>query len=68
MKAAKETAEGILAKTNEAIRDNEDTTALAKLSENLWLGEEARLDLTKPYTDPSEPASRNTDASSATKW
>lgn len=55
VKAAKETAEGILAKTNEAIRDNEDNTALAKLSENLWLGEEARLDLTKPYTDPSEP-------------
>lgn len=55
VKSAKETAESILAKTNEAIRENQDATALAKLSENLWLGEEARLDLTKPFVDPSQP-------------
>lgn len=55
VKAAKETSESILAKTNEAIRENEDATALSKLSENLWLGEEARLDLTKPFIDPSQP-------------
>ncbi|SPO31627.1 related to Intersectin 1 [Ustilago trichophora] len=55
VKAAKETAEGILAKTNEAIREHEDATALSKLSENLWLGEEAKLDLTKPFIDPAQP-------------
>lgn len=55
VKAAKETAESILAKTNESIRENEDATALSKLSENLWLGEEARLDLTKPFVDPTQP-------------
>lgn len=55
VKRAKETAESILAKTNEAIRENEDASALAKLSENLWLGEEARLDLTKPFVDPAQP-------------
>ncbi len=53
--SAKQTAEDILAKTNEAIRENEDTTALSKLSQNLWLGEEARLDLTKPFVDPAQP-------------
>lgn len=50
---AKQTAESILAKTNEAIRDHQETDALAKLSQNLWIGEEAKLDLTKPFTAPN---------------
>lgn len=51
IESAKHTAESILAKTNEAIRENEDLSALAKLSENLWLGDQVRLDLTKPFAD-----------------
>ncbi|PWN46201.1 Dbl homology domain-containing protein [Ceraceosorus guamensis] len=41
------TAESILASTNEAIRTRETRDRLAAISEYLWVGNAARLDLTK---------------------
>lgn len=47
LQSALQTAESLLNTTNEAIREQEDASALRKLSESLYIGQ-ARLDLTKP--------------------
>jgi len=48
LKKANTIAEGILASTNELIRENESRDRLRLLSQTLYVGDEARIDLTKP--------------------
>ncbi|CAO1629540.1 unnamed protein product [Sympodiomycopsis kandeliae] len=48
IKRSNKVAENILAETNERIRDNESRERLRHLSQTLYIGDEARVDLMKP--------------------
>ena len=48
IKEANRVAESILSETNERIRENESRERLRVLSQTLYIGDEARVDLTKP--------------------